>query len=94
MMADRHHVRPRLVDLAVDHALGILRRGIARPAGEVEVELDRSSGSTSSGARRARQDVAVGIVGMAHADVPEGVEHALVGDDAVGDRELAEGFCH
>ncbi len=31
---------------------------------------------------------------MAHADVPEGVEDAFIGDDTVGNRELAEGFCH
>ena len=29
---------------------------------------------------------------MAHADMAEGVDHALVGDDAVGERELAAGF--
>ena len=29
---------------------------------------------------------------MAHADMPEGVDHALIGDNAVGERELEAGF--
>ena len=29
---------------------------------------------------------------MAHADMPEGVDHAFVGDDAVGEREFGAGF--
>ena len=29
---------------------------------------------------------------MAHADMAEGVDHAFVGDDAVGERELGAGF--
>ena len=29
---------------------------------------------------------------MPHADMPERVEHAFVGDDAVAERELAAGF--
>ena len=29
---------------------------------------------------------------MPHADMAEGVDHALVGDNAVGERELAAGF--
>ena len=29
---------------------------------------------------------------MAHADMAEGVEHAFVGDDAVGKREFGAGF--
>jgi len=29
---------------------------------------------------------------MTHADVPESVDHALVGDNTVGERQLAAGF--
>src|SRR6185312_1157603 len=40
---------------------------------------------------RAGQEIAVRVVGVAHAHVPEGVEHAFIGDNAVGNRQFAAG---
>ncbi len=33
-------------------------------------------------------EIALRIVGMAHADMPEGVDDALIGEDAVGARQF------
>ena len=41
---------------------------------------------------RTRQEIAVGVIGMAHADVAEGVDDAFVGDNAVGERKLGADF--
>jgi len=49
----------------------------------------RSSRVTSSGAASSEEE-AVGPVGMAHADMAVGVEHLLVGEDAVGDDKIAQ----
>ena len=43
-------------------------------------------------AARARQEIAVRIGRVAQADMAETVEHALMGDDAIGKRELVAGF--
>ena len=45
--------------------------------------------STQLGRDRARQQVAAGMVGMAEAHVTVGVDDVLVGEDAVGNHELA-----
>jgi hypothetical protein len=44
------------------------------------------------GRARARQQIVLGIARMAHADVPKRVEHALVGDHAVGERQVVIKF--
>jgi hypothetical protein len=43
-------------------------------------------------AARARKQIAAGIGRMADADMTEAVEHALMGDNAVGQRQLIAGF--
>ena len=53
----------------------------------------KSSGAHQFGRARARQQIGVRVVGMAHADMAEGVDDAFVGDDAVGERELGADFC-
>src|SRR5262249_5803126 len=37
-----------------------------------------------------RDEEALGIVGMAHADVAVGIDHVLLGEDAVGDDEVLD----
>ena len=87
-MADRHDVRPRLVDAAVDHALGIEpNRGRGDRLG-VEGELQDVAGLNQRRRARAREQVAAGIGGMAHAHMAEGIDHALVRHHAVGERDL------
>ena len=39
---------------------------------------------------RTRQEVALRVVRMAHADVAVGVDHVLLGEDAVGDHEVLD----
>src|SRR5262249_28542723 len=43
------------------------------------------------GAAGAREQVALGIEGVAEADVTEGVDHVFLGQDAVGDDDVADG---
>jgi len=92
MMADRHHLRPRLVNLAVDHALGILPDAGLRERPRFQIVRDEVVGRDQFGRARTRQQIPVGVARHAHADMAEGVDHTLVGDDAVGERELAAGF--
>ena len=91
-MADGRDVGPRLVDAAVDHPLGVeLDRGSRDRLG-IEAEL-QDVGRLDQGRRaRARQQVAAGIGGVAHADVTECVEHAFVCNDSVGAREHVAGL--
>src|SRR5262249_58012521 len=62
-------------------ALGIDRRAIERELHDV-VFLDAVRRP------RARQQIALRIIGVAHADMAEAVHHALAGEDAVGGDEL------
>jgi hypothetical protein len=72
----------------VDHPFGILAdAGVARRL-RFEVVFDEVVRRHQFGRSRARQQVAARIVGMAHADMPEGVDDAFVGDHAVGKREF------
>jgi hypothetical protein len=98
MVADGDDVRPRLVDLAVDHPLGIeLHLGLDERS-RVERELQDVGQLNQLGRARARQQVAPGIAGVAAADMAEGVEHAFMGENAVGDGKLVahlgEGIGH
>ena len=63
------------------------RRVDRRP---VERELHQVRDLDALRRARSRHEIPVGPVGMAYADVPEAVNHALVGEDAVGGHELVE----
>src|SRR5262245_13745128 len=54
----------------------------------VERELHDVVGLDAVGRARARQQVALRIVGMAHADVAEGIHHALARENAVSGHEF------
>ena len=89
MMAHRVHVRPRLEDLAVDHALRIGPRHRRHDRIGVEIVFEDVVGLHQRRRARAREKIALRIVRIAHADVAEGIENAFVGDDAVRGREIA-----
>src|SRR2546430_59110 len=81
MMAHRDHVRPRLEDLAMDDALRIEVHGRRLDGLRVEVELQDVVRLHQLGGTRAREEIAPRIVGMADADMAEGVDHAFVGEN-------------
>src|SRR6266436_4374875 len=85
VMADRDHIGPRLVNLAMDHALGIELHDWRYNGLRVEVEFQNVAGLHQLGRTRPRQEIATGFDGMANAHMPEGVDHALMGENAVGD---------
>ena len=85
---DGHDIRPRLVDLAMDEplqeaaaALGVHRLG-------VEVEFHDVVGFHQRGGLGARHQEAIRGAGMAHGEVAEGVEHALISQNAAGAGQL------
>ena len=83
-MHHRIHVRPRLVDLAMDEALDI-----GLPAARVErlaVEVEGYDVGHRDVARgdSLRLQVLLGIARVAHADMAEAVEHGVVDEDVVG----------
>jgi len=91
VMAHRHHLGSSFVDFAVDHALGILpHAGVAHRL-RVKVVFDEILRLNKFGRARARQQIAIGISGMPHAHMPEGVDDAFMGDNTVGKGELGAG---
>jgi hypothetical protein len=82
-------VRPRLIDGAVDIALQIGRAYVALRRA-VELELDDVRGCDELGAERPRQQIMVGLVRMADADVAVGVDHLLLRQNPVGDHQIAD----
>ncbi len=88
VMAHRHHVGPRLINAAVNDPLGIeLHFGQAQRLG-IERVFQDIVGLDQQRRTRPGQQVAAGIARMAHADMAEGVEHALVSEDTVGERQF------
>src|SRR5262249_9407309 len=92
MMAHGVYIGPRLVDLAVNDALAIRKNIAGRHLFGIERELQDVAGLDQLRTARARQQVVVGVGRMPHADMAESVEHALVGDDAIGKRKGVAGF--
>ena len=92
MVADRHDVRPRLIDAAVDHALGVELHRRRRDRLGIERELQNVGRLDQARRARAREQIATGIGRMAHADMAERIEHAFVRQYAVGKRDLVAGI--
>src|SRR5437879_8794429 len=89
----RHHLRPALVDLAVDEALA---HGFAPPRVErlaVEIVLHQVLELHALGGDRAREEITVRIARRTQAHVPVGVDHAVLRQDAVSRDEVVE-LCH
>jgi hypothetical protein len=88
VMTDRMDVGPRLIDLAVDdhlavepHARRHHRLGIERHLQDVG-RLDQLRGAVP------RNEIAARILRVAGTDMPECIDDAFVGKNAVGDGEL------
>src|SRR6516165_5905141 len=92
MMAHRHHIGARLIDFAVDDALAIEPLFDRLDDSRVEAELVDILRMHQFRRARARHQVTVGISRVAHGNVTEGVEHAFIGDHAVGAREQLTRF--
>ena len=90
-MHDRDHVRPQLVDLAVDIALAHLRHVDMRERVTVHVEGDDVSRRDHAGRDVARHQVsALGFALVADADVPERIDDVEAEQDLVGEHEIVE----
>ena len=92
VVAHRHHLRPGLINLAMDNPLGILRRVAGADPLGVEVVFDEILRRHQFGRARPRQEIAARIIRMAHADMAEGVDHAFMGDNLIGERQFGAGF--
>ena len=87
---DRVHVGTRFVDRAVNKSFEIQRATVGADRMPVQGEFHNVGALDQLRTARPRQQVALGMVGMAHTDVAIGIYHAFVGEDAVGDHELAD----
>ena len=88
MMADRHHVGTRLEDRGVDGDLAI--EPVGRRHHRLAVEIEHENVRRLHQLRRAmaRDQEMLGVLGVAQAHMAEGVEHALIGEDAIGEGYL------
>ena len=87
-MNHRHHVRPRLVNFAMNEALQkhgstTVAHGVA-----IEIELHDVGGGDQRRRERPRHEKAIGIGRMTRADVAEAVENAKVGEDAAASHDI------
>ena len=89
-MHDGLDVGPRLEDRGVDEALEVERTRLVAHRLAVEPELDDVVALDQLGRERAREEEVLRLVGMADADMAIGVDHVLLGQDAVGDDEIVE----
>ena len=84
------HVRPRFVDRAVDEALQIGRAAALVDRRAVEGIFDDVVALDALRRARPRQQIMLRIVGMPGADMAEGIDDALVGQDAIGGHQFFE----
>ena len=89
---DSVDLRARFVGRTMDVALNVERTVVGVDRAAVEVELDDIASVHQLGAARAGQQIAVRIGRMADADVAAGIDHVLVGEDAVGNYEFVYGL--
>lgn len=90
VVADGAHVGARLVDRAMDRPLDVGWRRVAADLLTGQREALQVRLGHELRPERAGDEVVVRTLGVADADVAEGVEHALVGQDAVGGDEVAQ----
>ena len=94
MMHDRIDLGAGLVNLAVDHALTI-EAEFGRPDRlGIQIEFDDVGHLRQFRRAVARDEKALRIIGVAHADVPERVEHVLVGENARSDDQFVQSLCN
>jgi hypothetical protein len=87
---DRHDVGPRLEDRRVNEPLKIERALVVAGRLPVESELDDVFGADQLGRDRAGDQKAARILRMPDADMAIGVDHVLLGENAVGDHEILD----
>ncbi len=87
---DRVDVGTRLVDLAMEEALAIGHAATRIDRRAVEIERHDVVGGHLLGRYRFGQQVLRGILRMTGADVPEAVDHALVGQDVIGIDQIVD----
>ena len=87
---DRMYVRARFVDRAVDKSFEIQRATVAADRIAVQSEFHHVAALDQFRTARTRQDVALGMAGMANTDMAVSIDDSFVGEDAVGDHELAD----
>ena len=92
VMDHRIDLGPRLVDFAVDHPLAVEAEFGRLDRLGIEIELDDVGDFRQFRRAVARDEIALRIARMAHADMAEGVEHFLVGEDAGRDDQLVQQF--
>src|SRR5262245_30676171 len=86
------HVRAQLVDLAVNEPLPVDGAAARIDRVAVEVEGDEVADRHIPWGDRLHLQVPIGITGVANADMAEGVENAVMGEDVVG-RDQVDGKC-
>src|SRR5688572_3089567 len=89
-----HHLGPRAVDLAVDEALEHRFVPAFVACAAVEVVVEQVGGLDALGRYRPRQKIALRILRRAHADVAVGVDHAVLGEDAVRRDQVFQKLVH
>ena len=89
-MYDRLDVGMGLIDFAVDEALHIERSSPRLDRVAVEIELQDVVGRDQARSHAARQQKAPRVGLVPHADMAEAIDHALVGENAVGGDEIVD----
>ena len=74
----------------MDEALGDRLASLGVQGIRVQVVLDHVLRLHPLRGKRAREVIALRIARRAQADVPVGVDHAVLGEDAVGSNEIVE----
>src|ERR1043166_5874094 len=87
---DRHDLRARAIDLAVDIALDEALALVAGGRLAVRPPLDEVRGSDERRGARARHDEVLAPLVTARADVAIGVEHAVLGENAACGDEVVD----
>ena len=93
MMAHRHHIGTRLIDAAVNDPLGV-KLHLWRPN---RFRIERVFQNVSARSEAANASVtgdSAGVARMTRADMTESIEHAFIGEDTVGERQLLDHFGH
>ena len=84
------HVVARPVDLPVDEALQIETASLPVHGHAVEIVLEDVVGGDQLRSQRTCHEVAIGIPVVPDADVAPRVNHAVIGQDAIGGDEVVD----
>ena len=91
----RHHVRSRLVDFAVDEALGIQcrqRQPVCVNGSAVEIEFQYVFRGDKIGRHAPRHQISVWVLVVSHRNVTPPVEQAVIGKNAIGGNQILHSF--